>query len=88
MSALSEGDGSSCADSQKQYWAVKRYYRDVMLFFKVGKFYELYEDDAQIGHDVLHWRMTITGVGHCRQVQSPLPGPVALVFAMQSILMA
>lgn len=58
------------ADSQKQYWAVKKYYRDVILFFKVGKFYELYEDDAQIGADVLHWRMTITGVGHCRQVQT------------------
>ena len=56
------------ADSQKQYWEIKQKYRDVMLFFKVGTFYELYEDDAQIGHDVLGWKMTITGVGHCRQV--------------------
>jgi DNA mismatch repair protein MSH6 len=30
---------------------VKKMYRDVILFFKIGKFYELYEDDAQIGHD-------------------------------------
>jgi DNA mismatch repair ATPase MutS len=35
---------------------------------QVGKFYELYEDDAQIGHETLGWKMTITGVGHCRQV--------------------
>ena len=59
------------ADSQKQYWEIKQKYRDVMLFFKVGTFYELYEDDAQIGHDVLGWKMTVSGVGHCRQV-SPL----------------
>ena len=57
------------ADSQKQYWEIKQKYRDVILFFKVGTFYELYEDDAQVGHDVLGWKMTITGVGHCRQVQ-------------------
>ena len=36
---------------------------------QVGSFYELYEDDAQIGHDVLGWKMTITGVGHCRQAR-------------------
>ena len=30
------------------------------------------QDDAQIGHEVLQWRMTITGVGHCRQVLSAL----------------
>lgn len=35
-----------------------------------GKFYELYADDAQIGHDVLNWKLTVTGaspiyLGHC-----------------------
>ena len=49
--------------------SIKQNYRDVILFFKVGKFYELYEDDAQIGADALEWKMTITGVGHCRQVR-------------------
>ena len=83
---------------------VKQHYRDVILFFKIGSFYEvrlsallppcssnqestllllqavhavdcscpnvvqLYEDDAQIGHDVLGWKLTLTGVGSCRQV--------------------
>ncbi|XP_022882429.1 DNA mismatch repair protein MSH7 isoform X2 [Olea europaea var. sylvestris] len=54
--------------SQKQYWDVKRQYMDVVLFFKVGKFYELYELDAEIGHKELDWKMTQSGVGKCRQV--------------------
>uniref|UniRef100_A0ACD5VFK2 Uncharacterized protein n=1 Tax=Avena sativa TaxID=4498 RepID=A0ACD5VFK2_AVESA len=54
--------------SQKQYWTVKCKYMDVVLFFKVGKFYELYEVDAEIGQKELDWKMTISGVGKCRQV--------------------
>ncbi|XP_021903258.1 DNA mismatch repair protein MSH7 isoform X2 [Carica papaya] len=54
--------------SQRQYWTVKCQYMDVVLFFKVGKFYELYELDAEIGHKELDWKMTISGVGKCRQV--------------------
>ncbi|CAN4123929.1 unnamed protein product [Withania somnifera] len=54
--------------SQKQYWDVKCKYMDVVLFFKVGKFYELYELDAEIGHKELDWKMTLRGVGKCRQV--------------------
>lgn len=33
---------SSLSSSQKQYWAAKSQYMDVILFFKVGTFYELY----------------------------------------------
>ncbi|OIT00388.1 PREDICTED: DNA mismatch repair protein MSH7 isoform X1 [Nicotiana attenuata] len=54
--------------SQKQYWDVKCKYMDILLFFKVGKFYELYELDAEIGHKELDWKMTQSGVGKCRQV--------------------
>ncbi|CAJ1951821.1 unnamed protein product [Sphenostylis stenocarpa] len=54
--------------SQKQYWSVKCKYMDVVLFFKVGKFYELYEMDADIGHKELDWKITLSGVGKCRQV--------------------
>jgi len=60
--------------SQKQYWDVKSKFRDVVLFFKVGKFYELYEDDAEIGCAALDWKMTVSGVGHCRQVGCPESG--------------
>ena len=34
----------------------------------------LLQDDAQIGVDVLGWRQTIAGVGHCRQVGCPESG--------------
>ncbi|KAG2317263.1 hypothetical protein Bca52824_020385 [Brassica carinata] len=33
-----------------------------------GKFYELYELDAELGHKELDWKMTMSGVGKCRQV--------------------
>ena len=36
--------------SQAQFWQTKSNYFDGILFFKVGKFYELYYMDADIGH--------------------------------------
>ncbi|CAM6101701.1 unnamed protein product [Calypogeia fissa] len=60
--------------SQKQYWAVKCQYLDAILFFKVGKFYELYELDAEIGHKELDWKLIVSGVGKCRQVGCPESG--------------
>ncbi|GJR86635.1 DNA mismatch repair protein MSH7 [Tanacetum coccineum] len=33
-----------------------------------GKFYELYEVDAEIGHTELDWKMTMSGVRKCRHV--------------------
>lgn len=59
---------SKLSASQQQYWRVKSQYMDTVLFFKVGTFYELYELDAEIGHKELGWKMTLSGVGHCRQV--------------------
>ncbi len=41
---------AACAESQKQYWSVKGKYRDTIIFFKVGKFYELYEVSLQCTH--------------------------------------
>lgn len=60
--------------SQKQYWATKCQYMDTVIFFKVGKFYELYELDAEVGHKELNWKMTVGGVGKCRQVGVPESG--------------
>ena len=45
----------------------------------MGKFYELYEDDAEIGCAALDWKMTVSGVGHCRQVGCPESGVDAAV---------
>ncbi|XLU58474.1 hypothetical protein S245_053122, partial [Arachis hypogaea] len=33
-------------------------------------FYELYEMDAEIGHKELDWKITLSGVGKCRQINS------------------
>ena len=44
------------------------------IYLQVGKFYELYEDDAIIGEKELGWRVTFNGVGRCRQVGCPESG--------------
>ncbi|KAH9287602.1 hypothetical protein KI387_031719, partial [Taxus chinensis] len=69
--------------SQKQYWITKSQYMDVILFFKVGKFYELYEVDAEVGQKEFDWKMTLSGVGKCRQVGVPESG---IEDAMQKLL--
>lgn len=33
----------------RQWWELKSKYYDCILFFKVGKFYELYHIDALVG---------------------------------------
>jgi len=35
---------------EKQYWEVKQNLWNTVVFFKKGKFYELYENDAEIAH--------------------------------------
>lgn len=57
--------------SQKQYWNIKSKYMDLVLFFNLGIYYELYELDAEIGQKELGLKMTVTGVGKCRQVSVP-----------------
>ncbi|KAG4031275.1 hypothetical protein MFRU_009g00660 [Monilinia fructicola] len=43
---------------EKQYWAIKQKYWNMILFFKKGKFYELYERDAIIGHQQFDLKLT------------------------------
>ncbi|KAI8073459.1 muts domain V-domain-containing protein [Gilbertella persicaria] len=43
---------------EKQYWEVKHKHWDTIVFFKKGKFYELYEKDADIGHKDFDLKMT------------------------------
>ncbi|GAQ86033.1 putative MutS homolog 6-2 [Klebsormidium nitens] len=60
--------------TQKEYWKIKQDYMDIVLFFKVGSFYELYELDAEIGIKEFGWKLTLSGVGKCRQVGVPASG--------------
>eukprot|EP00055_Hartaetosiga_balthica_P004931 m.13709 g.13709 ORF g.13709 m.13709 type:complete len:1251 (+) comp4189_c0_seq1:110-3862(+) len=43
---------------EKQYWEVKQYHWNTILFFKKGKFYELYERDAEIGNREFQLRIS------------------------------
>eukprot|EP00002_Diphylleia_rotans_P021703 TRINITY_DN4230_c0_g1_i6.p1 TRINITY_DN4230_c0_g1~~TRINITY_DN4230_c0_g1_i6.p1 ORF type:complete len:997 (+),score=257.98 TRINITY_DN4230_c0_g1_i6:62-3052(+) len=43
---------------EKQYWDIKRKHFDTVVFFKKGKFYELYENDADLGNQLLGLKMT------------------------------
>jgi DNA mismatch repair protein MSH6 len=38
----------------KQYWTFKSEHYDKILFFKVGKFYELFYEDAYVGNKYLN----------------------------------
>lgn len=35
--------------AERQYWDHKRVNADLTLFFKVGKFYEMFDEDAEVG---------------------------------------
>jgi DNA mismatch repair protein MSH6 len=43
---------------EKQYWEIKRKFWDTIVFFKKGKFYELYENDATVGHQLFDLKLT------------------------------
>ncbi|PFH50600.1 hypothetical protein AMATHDRAFT_80735 [Amanita thiersii Skay4041] len=43
---------------EKQFWEIKQNHYDTILFFQKGKFFELYEDDARIGHQVFDLKLT------------------------------
>ncbi|KXX75457.1 DNA mismatch repair protein msh6 [Madurella mycetomatis] len=43
---------------EKQYWTVKQKYWDTVVFFRKGKFYELLENDAILGHQLFDLRVT------------------------------
>ncbi|KAF1936539.1 DNA mismatch repair protein Msh6 [Clathrospora elynae] len=43
---------------EKQYWEIKSKWWDTVVFFKKGKFYELYEKDASIGHQLFDLKLT------------------------------
>ncbi|KAL1412081.1 DNA mismatch repair protein msh6 [Vanrija albida] len=43
---------------EKQFWEIKQNHYDTVLFFQKGKFYELYENDAAIGHQEFDLKLT------------------------------
>ncbi|KAJ3091283.1 DNA mismatch repair protein msh6 [Quaeritorhiza haematococci] len=45
-------------DFERQFWEIKANHWDTVVFFKKGKFYELYEKDADIGHQEFDLKLT------------------------------
>src|SRR5579883_1716087 len=43
----------------RQYWDIKNQHPDLLLFFRLGDFYELFDNDAQVGARELD--ITLTG---------------------------
>jgi DNA mismatch repair protein MutS len=44
--------------AMQQYWDMKADYNDSILFFRMGDFYEMFEDDAKIAHKILWIALT------------------------------
>ncbi|KAG2378938.1 hypothetical protein C9374_007576 [Naegleria lovaniensis] len=55
---ISSTDFSKLTGFEKQYWEIKKNHMDKVVLFKKGKFYELYEEDADIGKKEFDWKMT------------------------------
>ncbi|KAL2916362.1 DNA mismatch repair protein msh6 [Polyrhizophydium stewartii] len=49
---------NSFSPFEKQFWEIKATHWDTVVFFKKGKFYELYEKDADIGHQHFDLKLT------------------------------
>ncbi len=56
----------------KQYVAIKEQYKDCLLFFRLGDFYELFMEDAHIGAQVLG--ITLTGRPKGKDGRIPMAG--------------
>ncbi|KAJ4727792.1 DNA mismatch repair protein [Melia azedarach] len=53
------------SEGQRQWWEFKSKHMDKVIFFKMGKFYELFEMDAHIGAKELHLQYMKGEQPHC-----------------------
>ena len=58
--------------AMKQYWDIKKKYSDCILLFRMGDFYETFQDDAELVADILGITLTKRGNGASSSV--PLAG--------------
>ncbi len=56
----------------KQYYAIKARYPDAILFFRMGDFYEMFDDDARIASEILG--IALTSRDHGLGERTPLAG--------------
>ncbi|KCZ76209.1 hypothetical protein H311_02799, partial [Anncaliia algerae PRA109] len=55
---ISEKEMNALTEFERQFWCIKKDYFDTVVFFKKGKFFELYEDDAEIGSRLFDLKLT------------------------------
>ncbi|PLW16065.1 hypothetical protein PCANC_15356 [Puccinia coronata f. sp. avenae] len=55
---ISKKDWATMTPFEVQFWEIKRHHFDTVLFFQKGKFSELYEGDAMIGHQEFDLKIT------------------------------
>lgn len=56
---------------EKQYWEIKSKMWNTVVFFKKGKFFELYENDADIAHNVFDLKLAGGGRANMRLAGIP-----------------
>ncbi|MCH2189003.1 hypothetical protein MK079_04210 [Candidatus Gracilibacteria bacterium] len=55
--------------AMKQFYELKQKYSDSLLFFRMGDFYELFDEDAKIAHKILGIALTTRN----KNAQNPIP---------------
>ena len=59
---------------QRQYRAIKERNQDCILFFRLGDFYEMFDDDARLAADELDLTLTTRDRGKPKEEQTPMCG--------------
>ena len=59
---------------KKQYNKIKQEHQDCLLFFRLGDFYELFDDDAKIASKELDLALTTRDRGKPKEEQTPMCG--------------
>lgn len=65
-------DMSRLTPMMQQYWEVKRQHEDCILFYRLGDFYEMFFDDAQLASKELE--LTLTGRDCGQEERAPMCG--------------
>ena len=72
MSKTDPTNDANVVPLRKQYLQIKARYPDTILFFRLGDFYETFDDDAQIAADVLD--IVLTGREMGKNLRVPMAG--------------
>ncbi len=72
MAGKRNEDANNFSPMMRQYYKIKEQYPDMLLFFRLGDFYEMFFDDAKTGSEVLG--LTLTGRDCGLKERAPMCG--------------